>query len=289
MLKSLENNQRIPETSGEDEKKELEETETSEQQETEKSDFTEFDVMDKKKIAEYGYYMEDRLESVRNIKPKLVFLTQTSSIPYGVILKEAYKTRYPDEEAPKFLTIDPKPIRWSNSEDSNTTKEMLLQESINETAEKIKRYKLDDEDTILLMDETEPDLISEESIKEAGKELQEDQTRSIGIATRILRESLKKIDSDAKVEFSYIAISRIREGRRHSNQDPQGVRRSKLRALEGITGWVEHKDDKGVTRARRYKGKAERDISKKNMEYLKKIGRCTKNKYSRKSKDMILL
>jgi hypoxanthine phosphoribosyltransferase len=40
-------------------------------------------------------------------KPDYVFLTETSSTPIGYILKEAWKTAYPDEKPPVFLRIIP--------------------------------------------------------------------------------------------------------------------------------------------------------------------------------------
>jgi hypothetical protein len=58
------------------------------------------------------------LKRVHRDKPKVVFLTQTSSIPFGFALKEAYKTAYPGDKPPRFLTVDVKPIRsWSENYD----------------------------------------------------------------------------------------------------------------------------------------------------------------------------
>lgn len=39
--------------------------------------------------------------------PDYIFLTETSSIPYGFAIKEAWKRRYPTEQTPKFYRIDP--------------------------------------------------------------------------------------------------------------------------------------------------------------------------------------
>ena len=39
--------------------------------------------------------------------PDYIFLTGTSSIPYGFAIKEAWKRRFPTEQTPKFSRIDP--------------------------------------------------------------------------------------------------------------------------------------------------------------------------------------
>ncbi len=41
------------------------------------------------------------------VKPDYIFLTETSAIPFGYVLKEAWKTAYNDEEIPKFYRVDP--------------------------------------------------------------------------------------------------------------------------------------------------------------------------------------
>ncbi len=56
------------------------------------------------------------IEQLHRLKPKAIFLTQTSSIPYGIAVKEAYRTIYQEEEQPKFLTIDVKPVRACRNE-----------------------------------------------------------------------------------------------------------------------------------------------------------------------------
>lgn len=40
-------------------------------------------------------------------QPDYIFLTETSSIPYGFAIKEAWKRIYPTEQRPKFYRIDP--------------------------------------------------------------------------------------------------------------------------------------------------------------------------------------
>lgn len=54
--------------------------------------------------------------------PDYIFLTETSSIPYGFAIKEAWKRMYPNEKRPKFYRIDPVRLGsmsygWENSDD----------------------------------------------------------------------------------------------------------------------------------------------------------------------------
>jgi hypothetical protein len=44
------------------------------------------------------------------IKPKYIFLTETSATPLRYLIKEAWRTAYPNEVLPKFYRIDPESI-----------------------------------------------------------------------------------------------------------------------------------------------------------------------------------
>ncbi|MDQ7815147.1 MAG: hypothetical protein RDU25_05085 [Patescibacteria group bacterium] len=46
------------------------------------------------------------LSEWHDIRPDYVFLTETSSVPYGYAIKEAWKTAYPDEKAPVFYRLE---------------------------------------------------------------------------------------------------------------------------------------------------------------------------------------
>lgn len=41
------------------------------------------------------------------VQPDYIFLTETSAIPFGYVLKETWKSAYSNEEAPKFHRVDP--------------------------------------------------------------------------------------------------------------------------------------------------------------------------------------
>jgi len=42
-----------------------------------------------------------------DIRPDYVFLTETAAIAYGYVIKETWRSAYPDEELPKFFRINP--------------------------------------------------------------------------------------------------------------------------------------------------------------------------------------
>jgi|GEM_PF-3343591 hypothetical protein len=48
------------------------------------------------------------LEDIHKLKPDYIFLTDTSAIHCGYILKEAWKELFPEEKCPKFYRIDPR-------------------------------------------------------------------------------------------------------------------------------------------------------------------------------------
>lgn len=52
------------------------------------------------------------------VKPDYVFLNETSAVPLGYVLKEAWKTAYPDEKSPVFYRINPAVLptnpRWDD-------------------------------------------------------------------------------------------------------------------------------------------------------------------------------
>ncbi len=55
--------------------------------------------------------LKGEIKGLHKYQPRYIFLTETSSIPSGFAIKEAWKNAYPDEEVPKFYRIDPKYIR----------------------------------------------------------------------------------------------------------------------------------------------------------------------------------
>lgn len=259
------------------------------------------------------------LNRVHESKPKVIFLTQTSSIPYGFALKEAYKHAYPDEPQPKFLTIDVKPARKlgsdfdgmnrlyekhvpkgfiydipfnelrkvdenrapKNWEDTNIYHEKQkeverkveedLKKKIDEassaiiekTKEKLRKYGVKDEDSILLMDEHIGDN-EEHSISNVIKKIKTGKfyKRTTGIAYQIIKDASSSISPHIKVDFDFIFGSRL------SSQD-----------YGSFGPWIGPKvsnysnEEERLHPTRRYQGKEERDISRENMTYLKGLGK----------------
>jgi|SRR3989344_1599271 len=54
-----------------------------------------------------------------DVKPDYIFLTETSAVPYGFVLKEAWKKAYGRENSPKFYRINPRTPLIMNVLDSN--------------------------------------------------------------------------------------------------------------------------------------------------------------------------
>jgi hypothetical protein len=50
------------------------------------------------------------------VKPDYIFLTETSAIPFGYVLKEAWKVAYANKEIPKFYRVDPSFLMNATSE-----------------------------------------------------------------------------------------------------------------------------------------------------------------------------
>lgn len=53
----------------------------------------------------------DIITEIHKYNPKYVFLTETSSVAFGYVIKEALKNAYPDAPLPKFYRIDPRQVR----------------------------------------------------------------------------------------------------------------------------------------------------------------------------------
>ena len=210
--------------------------------------------------------MDNLVEKIHDNQYKTIFLTQTSTVPQGVMLKEAYKKRYHGEKMPNFLTIDVKEIR------SNRSK---WEDSEENPAKKMKNYGVGSGDKILLLDETIPYWVSQPEAmgrdptnyythKEAGNILKSRAEKgynfggTVGIAYKVLKEAAELNHTSNRIDFDFVGGDKI-----------LGDGRAK-----GIAGWVRAFKD-GVPYARRYSGKEERKISKENIRLLKKIGRMS--------------
>ena len=65
----------------------------------------EFTAYESEKIKEWAMELVESWHD--NINPDYIFVTDTSAVRYGYVLKEAWKKAYPDEKAPVFYRINP--------------------------------------------------------------------------------------------------------------------------------------------------------------------------------------
>jgi len=248
-----------------------------------KVDAGEFLPLDEREKADAEYLryssVDHAVEKLHEGKYKAVFLTQTSSIPWGFVVKEAYKTKYPNEKAPAFLTIDVKGIRGLRGNKSEeTTVKLLADNLVKKTAEKMRKYKIGDGDNIILLDEKSPDSGNYSSFKEwiLSKGGQNYHTgNTAGIAYHVLGDAFKSSNTKAKLEFDYLVGQGLRD------PGAGGTNRHK-----GIAGWT-HAIKNGVDYARRYFGAKERKISKENINYLKELGRMSANEANEQRNDRV--
>lgn len=205
----------------------------------------------------YQGTIQEALDRIhRRINPKIVFLTQTSSIPYGFAFKEAWKQAYPKEEPPKFLTIDVKEVRklTGHSEQDNAKynfenrSRLVAEDIIRKVRRKLDLYGVKEGDRVLVLDEHYPD--------EGQAPVDKDrytQMGTIGIAKKIVQQAAEKTGKNIGVTYSYFANKRLEGG--------------------SYGPWVRGGYSESYSPTRRYSGKEERDISKSNIAYLKNLGR----------------
>jgi len=64
-------------------------------------------VMTPENIESYKEFAKAKIQLWHDkVDPKYVFLTETSSVPFGWLFKETWKAMYPGEEVPKFYRIE---------------------------------------------------------------------------------------------------------------------------------------------------------------------------------------
>ena len=223
-------------------------------------------------------FIEELVQNLHDKQYKAVFLTQTSSIPYGFMVKEAYRIKYPGEKAPRFLTIDVKGVRSSRYSRNNP--KLLADNLIKKTAEKMRKYKISEGDRVILLDEKIPDRVSEglSSVDTERKRLisetkqKYDSGGTAGIAYHILEDAYKENGFNPHVDFDFIVGEGIRDQYRCLSDC---TARPKNLFHNGIAGWT-HAIRGGVEYSRRWFGKKERQISKENIQFLKEVARLDK-------------
>ncbi len=99
--------------------------------------------------------LEEAIESMHKEHPDAILLTQTSAVPFGWAIREAWKKAYPGETVPKMLTIDVGQLKYSklqvdlslNESEFWRTRELLSKDpefhrEVRYLEDKIQRYSI---------------------------------------------------------------------------------------------------------------------------------------------------
>ncbi len=66
---------------------------------------------EKEKNEKFKITIQEKIETLHNkYNPQVIFLTMSSSILFGWVIREAWKVAWPNEDVPIFFTIDPHPL-----------------------------------------------------------------------------------------------------------------------------------------------------------------------------------
>ena len=142
---------------------------------------------------------QETIKKIHRYNPEYVFLTETSSIPSGYILKEALRKAYPDSLLPKFYRVDPRQVRQVMSEGDSKNKRKL---------EKFFKKRIKNKDAnILVYDMDWDDGWSPGSIVALLKHperfgFNEDITcANVKMNSRTFPENARKLNPDVKKEY----------------------------------------------------------------------------------------
>ena len=214
-------------------------------------------------IASLGsavHFVADKVKTIHNLQPKIIVLTKTGSIPYGYILKEAYRTAFPNEKQPTFITIDPKSAR--HIYDNDSLRQKFKDIEAERMAKKLSRYNLSDSDKVMLLDE---------HFNDDPKRF-DNPRYTAGIAKNILINALNKINVHPTLNTGFIA-HKIRDGSYTTRRAPDGRYENGNDVFcSGICGWTTQMKN-GIVGASRYIGEEERKISRENIATLKRYGK----------------
>ncbi|MEK6928299.1 MAG: hypothetical protein AABX11_07745 [Nanoarchaeota archaeon] len=62
-----------------------------------------YQVMTAEDVISYKEWVKKAVQQLHESKPDYIFLTESSAVPFGWTLKNAWKARYPNESVPKFF------------------------------------------------------------------------------------------------------------------------------------------------------------------------------------------
>lgn len=127
----------------------------------------EFNIDEIDTEEERGKRIEE-IKELHRLHPIAIFLTQTSTTAFGWIVKEAYRTAWPEEDPPKNFALNVKPIRyaqelgleridedfWKARSGSSSWKNSPgLSKVVEEVKEKLQKIEKDSQDPIVVYDE----------------------------------------------------------------------------------------------------------------------------------------
>jgi hypothetical protein len=217
-----------------------------------------------------GYCIEELKEIHDTYHPSAIIVTQTSGTPSGWVLKEAYKTAYPNEPTPKILTIDVKGVRDADSQRRMEKFDKVVQEM------KRKLKKVNSKGNIVVVDEASSLGENGDLAKRTGKNTYEItdsnydpskkvRARTLHIASHVLQKAVSELGYNTRVGAchfspSYIFAPTPLEKIRNPELTPQY---KAWQSYEGDSG----EEEIGIT------GKENYNALRRGMAVLKREGR----------------
>lgn len=249
-----------------------------------------------------GMNLSRALERIHKDRPKVVFLTQTSSIPYGIAFKEAWKTAYPNDSLPKFLTIDVKATRgWARL---NNLKQRLYEEFYKRSAPVVDFNG----EKFIAYDEISDSMRKDEKFREFYEsEIEKRANRSatkviMGLKEKLRRYGVRSGDNVVVLDDQTPEGGPLVDKMKYSHMGTMGIAKKVVEEAanevggnihvlhnyisstrlpqRGLGPWIGGTQTEGYVSykhtlmpTRRYSGQEERQISRSNIDYLKDLGK----------------
>jgi hypothetical protein len=218
------------------------------------------------RYAEQGFnqfvFLDRLKESIKDLHqptPRALIFTQTSAANRSFLIKEAFKNAFPDEKIPVFLTVNVKPIRYNKKphynrqlRDFDKQNPELVENISQEIRRKLKDYGIK-EGEVIVVDEFPASDYSYSDNNGCGRYEVPRTGSTLQIATDIVRKATMLEGLNVKVRsYNFMPLSQWNPNFAYGP-------------------WIKyHNDD---TRCDRANTPEERQISRKNIAYLKSIGK----------------
>ncbi|MDO8668672.1 MAG: hypothetical protein Q7K65_00050 [Candidatus Buchananbacteria bacterium] len=220
----------------------------------------------------------------------VIFLTQSSSIPYGIIFKEAYKTAFPDKKQPLFLTVNPKGVRalqkdweWRKRIYHEYALETGHPEPEIESMEKFGVWPNETDDLKKFINtkiqENPFVLKTKEEIEESCKKYLKDGDKILvfdemgfGMSAKIAQDFIEEAAKNLNKSIEIKKVEKLELG------DYRGTGPFVSKSASRVFSVVTYENDKNYQlyegqRVIRPRNRMEREIVLENIKYFKKIGR----------------